>query len=45
MFGIWGVLFGILVYVFVKVVILVIFEWYKVVSGLYELEGEEVKSE
>ena len=45
MFGIWGVLLGIPVYASAKVVISAIFEWYKVVSGLYELEGEEVKSE
>ena len=45
MFGIWGVLLGIPVYASTKVVISAIFEWYKVVSGLYELEGEEVKSE
>ncbi|CAG5914204.1 transport protein [Streptococcus pneumoniae] len=36
---------GIPVYASAKVVISAIFEWYKVVSGLYELEGEEVKSE
>jgi len=45
MFGIWGVLLGIPVYASAKVVISAIFEWYKVVSGLYELEGEEAKSE
>jgi len=45
MFGIWGVLLGIPVYASAKVVISAIFEWYKVVSGLYEVEGEEVKSE
>jgi len=45
MFGIWGVLLGIPVYASAKVVISAIFEWYKVVSGLYELEGEEIKSE
>ena len=41
----WGVLLGIPVYASAKVVISAIFEWYKVVSGLYEEEGEEVKSE
>ena len=38
MFGIWGVLLGIPVYASAKVIISAIFEWYKVVSGLYELE-------
>ena len=45
MFGIWGVLLGIPVYASAKVVISAIFTWYKKVSGLYELEGEEDKSE
>ena len=44
MFGIWGVLLGIPVYASAKVVISAIFEWYKTVSGLYELE-EEVEGE
>ena len=45
MFGIWGVLLGIPVYGSAKVVISAIFEWYKAVSGLYGIRGEEVKSE
>ena len=45
MFGIWGVLLGIPVYASAKVVISAIFNWYKKVSGLYEEEGEEIKSE
>ena len=45
MFGIWGVLLGIPVYASAKVVISAIFNWYKKVSGLYEEEGEETKSE
>ena len=44
MFGIWGVLLGIPVYASAKVIISAIFEWYKTVSGLYELE-EEVEGE
>ena len=44
MFGVWGVLLGIPVYASAKVVISAIFEWYKKVSGLYELE-EEVEGE
>lgn len=44
MFGTWGVLLGIPVYASAKVVISAIFEWYKTVSGLYELE-EEVEGE
>ena len=40
MFGVWGVLLGIPVYASAKVVISAIFEWYKKVSGLYELEEE-----
>lgn len=38
MFGLWGVLLGIPVYASVKVVIAAFFDWYKKVSGLYELE-------
>lgn len=45
MFGIWGVLLGIPIYASAKVVISAIFDWYKGVSGLYELveetEGEQ----
>ena len=44
MFGIWGVFLGIPVYASAKVVIGAIFEWYKVVSGLYE-EHNEVEEE
>ena len=44
MFGVWGVLLGIPVYASAKVIISAIFEWYKKVSGLYELE-EEVEGE
>ena len=44
MFGVLGVLLGIPVYASAKVVISAIFEWYKKVSGLYELE-EEVEGE
>ncbi len=33
------------VYASAKVVISAIFNWYKKVSGLYEEEGEEIKSE
>ena len=44
MFGVWGVLLGIPVYASAKVAISAIFEWYKKVSGLYELE-EEVEGE
>ena len=36
MFGIWGVLLGIPIYASAKVVISVVFDWYKEVSGLYE---------
>ena len=45
MFGYLGVLLGIPVYASAKVVISAIFNWYKEVSGLYEQEGEEIKSE
>ena len=45
MFGIWGVLLGIPVYASAKVVITAIFNWYKVVSGLYDDEIEEKVSE
>jgi len=38
-------LLGIPVYASAKVVISAIFNWYKKVSGLYEEEGEEIKSE
>lgn len=41
---IWGVFLGIPVYASAKVVIGAIFEWYKVVSGLYE-EHNEVEEE
>ena len=44
MFGIWGVFLGIPVYASAKVEIGAIFEWYKVVSGLYE-EHNEVEEE
>ena len=44
MFGIWGVFLGIPVYASAKVVIGAIFEWYKVVSGLYE-EHNEIEEE
>lgn len=39
MFGLWGVLLGIPVYACAKVIIAAIFDWYKIVSGLYEEEG------
>ena len=42
--GIWGVFLGIPVYASAKVVIGAIFEWYKVVSGLYE-EHNEIEEE
>ncbi|SDO76560.1 Predicted PurR-regulated permease PerM [Streptococcus equinus] len=35
MFGIWGVFLGIPVYASIKVIVKEIFDWYKVVSGLY----------
>lgn len=50
MFGVWGVFFSILIYVFIKVVVKELFDWYKVVSGLYiidvviEERSEEVKN-
>ena len=44
MFGIWGVFLVIPVYASAKVVIGAIFEWYKVVSGLYE-EHNEIEEE
>ncbi|WP_367006113.1 AI-2E family transporter [Streptococcus sp. ZY19097] len=36
MFGVWGVFLAIPIYASVKVVIKEIFDWYKVISGLYE---------
>lgn len=42
MFGVWGVFLGIPIYASLKVVITEIFEWYKVVSGLYEEDDEEL---
>lgn len=46
MFGIWGVFLGIPVYASIKVIVKELFDWYKVVSGLYDedyivKEGEE----
>ncbi|NQN49981.1 AI-2E family transporter [Streptococcus suis] len=40
MYGVLGVLLGIPIYASIKVVVKVIFEWYKAYSGLYEEEGE-----
>lgn len=36
MFGVWGVFLAIPIYASVKVVVKEIFDWYKVISGLYE---------
>lgn len=38
MFGVWGVFLGIPVYASIKVLLTEIFNWYKLVSGLYEEE-------
>ncbi|HEP1818946.1 TPA: AI-2E family transporter [Streptococcus suis] len=40
MYGVLGVLLGIPIYASIKVVVKVIFEWYKAYSGLYEEVGE-----
>lgn len=46
MYGVLGVLLGIPIYASIKVVVKVIFEWYKAYSGLYEEVGEsEVEHE
>ncbi|WFA75610.1 AI-2E family transporter [Streptococcus suis] len=46
MYGVLGVLLGIPIYASIKVVVKVIFEWYKTYSGLYEEVGEsEVEHE
>lgn len=42
MFGVLGVLLAIPVYASAKVVLTAIFNWYKVYSGLYSEEGEQV---
>ncbi|MFA9413831.1 MULTISPECIES: AI-2E family transporter [unclassified Streptococcus] len=38
MFGLWGVLLGIPLYASVKVILTEVFNWYKIVSGLYQEE-------
>lgn len=38
MFGLWGVLLGIPLYASIKVVLTEVFNWYKIVSGLYQDE-------
>lgn len=45
LFGVWGVFLAIPIYASVKVVITEIFEWYKVVSGLYKADFMEESSD
>lgn len=45
LFGVWGVFLAIPIYASVKVVITEIFEWYKVVSGLYQADFTEENSD
>lgn len=42
MFGLWGVLLGIPLYASAKVVLTEVFNWYKIISGLYQ---EEVRDD
>lgn len=45
LFGVWGVFLAIPVYASIKVILIEIFDWYKVVSGLYKDDFMEEKSE
>lgn len=45
LFGVWGVFLAIPIYASVKVVAIEVFDWYKVVSGLYKADFIEENSE
>lgn len=45
LFGVWGVFLAIPIYASVKVIAIEIFDWYKVVSGLYKADFIEENSE
>lgn len=44
LYGVWGVLLGIPIYVSVKVIVKDIFDWYRSVSNLYQ-DDIEIKGQ